>query len=127
MMKNQTKTNEQCITRLLDGDLISDEARDYITTLVDTHGLEECAMLTACDQIGLSVFEDDQGEQTLYYGGYGNGREYVEPGYCDMKDILDAAESGNAVPKWWSEDAVVISVHSNRNGYGARLTTKGCE
>jgi hypothetical protein len=126
-MKNQTETNEQRITRLLGGDLISDEARDYITSLVKIHGLGECAMLTGKDQIGLSVFEDDHGNQTLHYDGYGNGREYVEAGYCEIKDILDAAESGDEVPDWWPEDAVVISVHCKWNGYGSRLTTKGSE
>ena len=125
-MKNEIETNEQRITRLLDGDSITDKARQYIINLVETHGLEDCALLDAGDQIGLSVFEDEQGDQTLHYGGYGNGREYIEAGYCDMKDILDAAEAGDAVPTWWPEDAVVISVYCNRTGYGSRLTTKGC-
>ena len=77
MMKNQTETNEQRITRLLDGDLISDEARNYITSLVDTHGLEECSMLTSTDQIGLSVFEDDQGVRAREGGGPGHAYRFA--------------------------------------------------
>ena len=122
----KTEPIEQRITRLLDGTLISDEARQYITNLVETHGLEECAVLKANDHIGLSVFEDEEGMQTLHYGDYGNGREIVEAGYCDMKDILDAAESGDEVPLNWPDEAVVISVFCNWNGYGERLSTKGC-
>ena len=125
-MKNKIESNEQRITRLLGGDSITDEAREYITSLVETHGPGGCAALTTSDQVGLSVFEDEQGKLTLHYGGYGNGREYIEAGYCDMKDILDAAEFGDAIPKWWPEDAVAISVTCTRNGYGERLTTKGC-
>jgi hypothetical protein len=125
-MNNKIETNVQRIVRLLDGDSISDEAREYISTLVEVHGIEECSMFTANDQIGLSVFEDEWGEQTLYYGDYSDGRTSVDAGYCAIEHILDAAEGGDAVPAWWPDEATVIVVSSTSNGMGSRLTTKGC-
>ena len=126
IMNKKAETNQQRITRLLAGNSISDGAREYISGLVETHGVEGCAMLTHNDQIGLSVFEDENGDQTLYYDGYGDGREYIEACYCDIKDILDVAEAKDEVPQWWPEEAIVTSVYCNHNGYGSRLTIKGC-
>lgn len=125
-MNKNTETNEQRINRLLAGDSISEGARKYITELVEAHGIDGCAMLTFKDQIGLSVFEDEDGEQTLYYGDYGNGRESIEAGYCNIKEILDAAEAGDEIPDWWPDECAVIEVYCKHSAYGSRLTTKMC-
>jgi len=126
-MNNINETNAHRITRLLAGDTVSDKAREYIARLVEIHGIEKCARLTHHSEIGLSVFENEQGEQSLHYGDYGDAwRGSIDASYCDIKEILDAAEAGDEVPDWWPDEATVISVDCNYNGYGKRLTTKGC-
>lgn len=125
-MNTKNETTEQRILRLLASDSISVEARSYIENLVENYGLEECARLDHNDHIGLSVFENEEGEQSLYYGDYGDsGRGSVDAAYCNIKDILDAAEAEDEIPSWWSDEATVISVDCNWNGFGERYLTKG--
>lgn len=126
IMNKNTETNEQRINRLLAGDSISKGARKYITGLVEAFGIEGCAKLTFNNQIGLSVFEDEDGEQTLYYGDYGDGRESIDASYCNIEEILDAAEASDEIPDWWSDEGTVIEVDCKYSAYGSRLTTKMC-
>lgn len=125
-MNTQIDDIEQRILQLLAGDSISDGARDYIEHLVKCYGIKECARLDHNDHIGLSVFENAKGEQSLYYGDYGDTfRGSIDGLFCGIEDILDAAEAEDEIPSWWPDEATVISVDCTRNGYGERFITKG--
>jgi len=124
-MNSTIENNQQRILSLLAGDTISDKARSYIEELVKSRGIEKCARLTYNAEIGLSVFENSMGEQSLHYGNYGDaGRGYVDAAYCDIEQILDAAESGDEIPDWWLDESTVILVDCEQNAYGERFTTK---
>lgn len=121
-MNTQIEENEQRIQRLLDGDLISGQARKYIEHLVQSYGMEKCAKLDHNSQIGLSVFENELGEQSLHYGDYGDAHHgVVDATYCNIEDILDAAEAGDEIPDWWQDEATVIWVDADN---GSKLMTK---
>jgi hypothetical protein len=48
----------------------------------------------------------------------------VDATYCNIEDILDAAESGDEIPDWWPDESTVILVDCEQNAYGERYTTK---
>lgn len=124
-MNTQIEDTEQRILGLLAGDSISDDARDYILHLVKCYGIEKCARLDHNDHIGLSVFENAKGEQSLHYGDYGDSfRGSIDALFCGINEILDAAEAADEVPSWWPDEATVISVDCKWNGYGERYMTK---
>ncbi|CAM8635842.1 hypothetical protein MCEMSEM22_00786 [Comamonadaceae bacterium] len=125
-MNTQFETTQQRIVRILAGNFISAAARDYIEGLAESYGLKQVAALDYNDRIGLSVFEDEAGKQHLHYDDYGDSaRGWVEASYCNIEQILDAAESNDAVPAWWPDEATVILVECDWNGFGSRFVTKG--
>lgn len=124
-MKKQIEDNAQRIQRLLDGDTISDQAREYIEHLVDFYGIDKCASLDFNNRIGLSVFENESRVQSLHYGDYGdNYHGVIDAAYCNIEDILDAAEADDEVPDWWDDDFTTIWVETDN---GSRLMTKDAE
>lgn len=124
-MNTQIEETVERIQQLLDGDSISDKARDYIEKLVKGYGIEECARLDHNDRIGLSVFENKNGERSLHYGPYSYGcSDFIDAVYCNIEDILDAAERNDEIPYWWQDEGTVIFVDC-KNGCGERLSTKG--
>lgn len=123
--KLKITTNER-LTKALDieNNSISTEAYEYLHQLLDScHGdIEELSLMDGNDGIGITVFEDSDGDQILCYGGYGDANQYMETATVDsITVILDIAESGDKIPEWWDDNWTVVGIYKS-NGY--TLTTK---
>jgi hypothetical protein len=120
---NGSDTAKRIVT-LLSSD-IGRDALNYIRGLVETHGIEGAATLDHNDRIGLCVFEGDDGEQTLQYGDYSSGPYNYDCVYCNMENILDAAEDGDEIPDWLGDDeSTIVEVLDCSAAYGYVLMSK---
>lgn len=124
-MKNENDiSTARRIEELLDGGSISSSAREYLTNLIEAHGSPEAvAASTNYGAFGLSVFENEAGEQELIYGDYMRGHTPVDAVYCGIENVLDSMEDGDGIPDWWDDQWTVVEVPS-KNAYGYDDMTK---
>lgn len=122
-----TKDNIVRIKAALASDETSNVAKNYLNRLIESYeNIQTVAALTFNHEIGLNVIEYEDPELGYYvhYGDYSDGSGDYGCTHCDIEAILDVIESGDAMPNWFEEDWMLVTVKSN-NACGYEMETRG--